>query len=268
MSEMPKKYYNPHMYPVILPSKTGGSKTIRSGDSTTDPWFSRFVKSGQLSSVDVDKPIPTSRPNIASSRPPVALGPRRDTIPAPPPKVRSHSMSPSHRVIDRHRPHLPRMRVDSCASSCQASCESKCQDACEFSSQVITAFSTHTQIANRYYCKFCDWVTEQESSISAHMQSYHKDELSRLPSVEVPKGAGNPTVGTPTGVKTEDSVVSVGNNKKLYQMVSGSRLEYDDEYAFKLDNRFYCKRCDYSSTAKNSLSRHINKDHPRESPHN
>ena len=249
MAENPKKYYNHNPYPAILPTKNGGDRTFRTGESTTDPWFSRFVKSGQLRETEIGSPIPTQTPKLVS--PPI---PNR----VPQPVVADTTV------------------MRGCSISCQGVCEVSCQDACESTTQTVEAYPTHTLIGLRYYCKFCDWVLDKregaERDIVGHMTSYHKAELARIKLIEdsIPKEptgpnggdlAENSTLGPMGGTPTE-------TNSALYEQVkkSGTKLEEDDLYLFKFDSKYFCKQCVYSCGGKGALMRHIHREHPKSSP--
>ena len=249
MAENPKKYYNHNPYPAILPTKNGGDRTFRTGESTTDPWFSRFVKSGQLRETEIGSPIPTQTPKLVSPPIPSKLVP---------PKIAETTV------------------MRGCSISCQVVCEVSCQDTCESTTQAVEAFDSYTIVGVRAYCKWCDWVCEKrggfEQDIKSHMSSYHKAELARTKSIEdsKPKGPTGPSGGDLVANSTLGPIggTPTKTNSALYEQVkkSGTKLEEDNLYLFKFDSKYFCKQCVYSCGGKGALMRHIHKEHISNSP--
>ena len=62
------EFKNMNAMPVVIPTKGGYGRTFRMGESTTDPWFSRFVGPRQLTKVPVVEKVISSIPNVLDKR--------------------------------------------------------------------------------------------------------------------------------------------------------------------------------------------------------
>lgn len=170
---------------------------------------------------------------------------------------------------------------------CSSSCEASCQIACESGEQAIVVHEHHEQVGAEFYCRYCDWSTQDEKRVRQHLESYHLDKIGQqapLP-VEQPKqeaqtvkmeGLGPTTPaseavdpgqsGEGGAVPALDSPSSgLGLKKKEKTPDSNDFWELREE-----DAMYHCKKCapptryPWSTSNKGAMVRHAKSTHAYE----
>lgn len=149
----PVKYANLDCFTKSYPGPRGGSICFRPGEAREGHWWSRFVGKEGLKEVPPDY-NPTRDFNGFS---PVLA------MPVVSPRVVAEARRVSTGCQGR------------CDSNCQVSCEGNCQLACENSKQLIQVTDNYEKVGADYYCRHCDWSTQDLKRVEEHMAAYHPE---------------------------------------------------------------------------------------------
>jgi len=236
-----KRYANLNSYPVILPTSRGGQRVFRSGEFTTESWFSRFQGNGQLTEVD-DSYTPA--------------------------KVRKPKSLATKRPVNFNSPVTP-PRVGPCALSCQTACQNSCELACESTKQNIVVHANYEQIGDTFLCRHCDWSTQKPERVAAHMQHYHPDAES---GPEQEQGSANTTdpAGGPRASGASAPRPSVGRSAVPPQAPAslGSLDDVDEntKWWYRRNGELFCKTCEvvghgWKTSHMDAMLRHCVKYH-------
>jgi len=147
------KYVNRHKYPLYLTDSRGGSRLFTPGEWDDNIWWSRFLNPTQLTR----EPLTDSE--LASRRKrgvKVTAANHTEFVPWSP------------RKRQRNRGRRGSISASACASSCMV--------ACEMETQAVIGDDRWVQIGETYFCKHCDWSTEDANVAIRHFNQYHKQD--------------------------------------------------------------------------------------------
>lgn len=236
-----KRFANLNSYPVILPTPRGGQRVFRSGEFTTESWFSRFQGDGQLKEVNASyTPACVRRPrNLANNRSVTVNSP----IVAP--------------------------RVGPCAMSCQTACQNSCELSCESTKQNIVVHENYEQIGGTFLCRHCDWSSQKIKSVAEHMQHYHPD---AKPGPEQEQGSAKAT-DPAGGPRASGAIVSRPPDGKsavppqtLAPLGSHDNADEETKWWYRLNGELQCKTCEvvghgWKTSHMDAMLRHCIKYH-------
>lgn len=154
-----KKYANLDCFTKSYPGPRGGSVCFKPGEAREGHWWSRFEGPEGLKEV------------------PATYNPTRDFNGFGPvraqPVVSPRVIAEASRVVSGCN--------TKCDGSCQVSCEGSCQFACEGTKQTIQVTEHYEKVGSDFYCRHCDWSTQDRSKVDKHMAVYHPNVVQQGP---------------------------------------------------------------------------------------
>lgn len=151
------RYENKNAFPIYLPTPRGGRKQFRPNDYDTNPWYSRFLGRNQLTKTAHDGSLEADSHFVAA------------------PQRRPSTRHPS--VVRRQRNGKPQIPY---SFDTQVGCTMSCEVLCENVVQAISDTEYGTRIGDRYFCKFCDFDTNDDDKMQEHVETYHEAELAEI----------------------------------------------------------------------------------------
>jgi len=152
---MAKRYANLDCFTKSYPGPRGGSVCFTPGEAREGNWWSRFSGKEGLTEVGPDYNPSRDFKKFGAFKP----------MPVVSPRVVAEASRGTSGCNTR------------CDSSCQVSCEGKCQMACEASKQTIQVTDNYEKIGVEFYCRHCDWSTQDAKRVEEHMAAYHPDQV-------------------------------------------------------------------------------------------
>jgi hypothetical protein len=246
---MAKRYANLDTFTKSFPGPRGGSVCFTPGEAREGHWWARFANGGGLQEVGPE------------------YNPSRDF------KGFHHKAQPvvSPRIIGEST-RVTTGCTSRCDSACQIACETKCELACETSKQAIAVTEKYEKVGVDYYCRRCDWSTQDPKRVDEHIEAYHPDLVPRGPveganseSWSDPQKAMDPGSGATTPESGDRAVPT--RSSPPPGTPPGAEAVEGNGYWEMLDGLFHCLKCQqemgvkWTTTARGAMARHAKKHH-------
>jgi len=247
---MPKRYANLDSFTKSYPGPRGGSVCFRPGEVREGHWWSRFTNGGGLVEVPPD------------------YNPSRDFKPYGPIKAKP-VISP--RIVGEST-RIATGCSSRCDGACQIACESKCELACENSKQTIQVTEHYEKVGVDFYCRHCDWSTQDRKRVDEHMAAYHPDSIQQGPVEVADSGswsesqhAKDPGPEAKTS-GTGDRAVPARSSPPPRTPPKAENVK-ENEYWEIIDGVFHCLKCkqdaglNWTTRSRGAMKRHAKKYH-------
>jgi hypothetical protein len=247
---MAKRYANLESFTQSYPGPRGGTVCFRPGEVREGHWWSRFSNGGGL------KEVP---PDYNPSRDFKPFGPRK-AQPVISPRIIGEATRQSTGCSSR------------CDSACQIACESKCELACENSKQSIQVTEHYEKVGVEFYCRHCDWSTQDPQRVDDHMEAYHADTMRTGPAEVADSGSWSESQHA-KDPGPEDSTSGTGDRAVPAQSSPPPRTPRqpqnvkENEYWEIIDGMFHCLKCKqemgvkWTTASRGAVARHAKKHH-------
>jgi hypothetical protein len=254
---MAKRYANLKPFTQSFPGPRGGSTCFGPGEVREGHWWSRFEGEGGLTEVPGD------------------YNPSRDFKPFGP-----HKSKPviSPRIIGEST-RLATGCSNRCDGACQIACETKCELACENAKQSIQVTEHYEKVGLDFYCRHCDWSTQDPRRVDIHMESYHPELVKQKKGPEGEADSGSWSDGQhakdpgpeATTSGTGDRAVPARSSPPPRTPPKAENVQ-ENEYWKIIEGQFHCIPCkkelgiNWSTAARGAMTRHAKKHHGYETP--
>jgi len=251
--EMAKRYANLDTFTKSYPGPRGGSVCFRPGEVREGHWWSRFAGDGGLVEVG---------PHYNPSKDFKPFGPHKAK-----PVISPRNVGEVTRVAGGCR--------SRCDSGCQIACETKCELACENTKQVIQVTEHYEKVGVDFYCRHCDWSTQDPRRVDEHMIAYHPESMRRAgPEEEADSGsyrsdgqhAEDPGPEAPTS-GTGDRAVPTRSSPPPRTPPKAENEKEKDGFWEIIDGNFHCLKCkqdaalNWATASRGAMTRHAKKYH-------